>query len=98
MGDFSKRGRSCHIYIQWNLSNPTHNGTRVMCQIVQDVGILQFYFRNTLGPYIFVGCHRMSENPCVGLHKFTLYIYIDISWVSTRGKKTDFDGFREKDE
>ena len=48
--DFSKRGSCCHIYRQWNLSNPTHNGTRVMCQIVQDVRILRFYFRNTLGP------------------------------------------------
>ena len=47
--DFSKRDRSCHIYPQWNLSNPTHNGKRIMCQIVQDVGILRFYFRNTLG-------------------------------------------------
>jgi len=26
--------------------------------------------RNTLEPYIFVGCHRMSENVGVGLHKF----------------------------
>ena len=26
--------------------------------------------RNILGPYIFVGCHRMSENSGVGLHKF----------------------------
>jgi hypothetical protein len=26
--------------------------------------------RNTFGPYIFVGCHRMSENSGVGLHKF----------------------------
>ena len=26
--------------------------------------------RNTLGPYIFVGCHRMLENSGVGLHKF----------------------------
>jgi hypothetical protein len=25
---------------------------------------------NTLGPYIFVGCHRMSDNSGVGLHKF----------------------------
>jgi hypothetical protein len=40
----SKRGRGCHIYKQWNLSNPTHHGTREMCQIVQDVGILRFYF------------------------------------------------------
>ena len=29
--------------IQWNLSNPTHQGTREMCQTVQDVGILKFY-------------------------------------------------------
>ena len=41
-----------NIQIQWNLSNPTHQGTREMCQIVQDVGILRFYLinRNTLGP------------------------------------------------
>ena len=25
--------------------------------------------RNTLGPYIFVGCDRMSGNWCVGLHQ-----------------------------
>ena len=35
--------RSTHI--QWNQSNPTHQGTREMCRIVQDVGILRFYFR-----------------------------------------------------
>jgi hypothetical protein len=37
---------------QWNLSNPTHQGTREMCQIVQDIRILRFYLlsRNTLGP------------------------------------------------
>ena len=27
-------------------------------------------YRNTLGPSIFVGCHMMSENLGVGLHKF----------------------------
>ena len=26
--------------------------------------------RNTLGPYIFVRCHRMLENSGVGLYKF----------------------------
>ena len=31
------------LYIQWNLSNPTHQGTWEMCQIVQVVGILRFY-------------------------------------------------------
>jgi hypothetical protein len=30
--------------IQWNLSNLTHQGNREMCRIVQDVGILRFYF------------------------------------------------------
>ena len=30
--------------VQWNLSNPKHQGTREMCPIVQDVGILRFYF------------------------------------------------------
>ena len=29
---------------QWNLSNPTQQGTREMCQIVQDVRIFRFYF------------------------------------------------------
>ena len=60
------------MVIQWNLSNPTHQGTREMCRTVQDVGILRFILvnRNTLGPLIFVRCHRMSENSGVGLHKF----------------------------
>jgi len=29
--------------IQWNLSNPTHQVTREMCRIVQDVGILSLF-------------------------------------------------------
>ena len=33
--------------IQWNLSNPTHQGNREMCQIVQDVAILRFNLANT---------------------------------------------------
>ena len=33
------------LNIQWNLSNLTHQGTtRKMCQVVQDIGILGFYF------------------------------------------------------
>ena len=33
------------LNIQWNLSNLTHQGmTRKMCQVVQDIGILRFYF------------------------------------------------------
>ena len=31
-------------YLRWNLSHPTHQGTREMCRIVQDVGILRVYF------------------------------------------------------
>ena len=33
------------VNIEWNLFNPTHQGTREMCRIVQDVGILRFYFK-----------------------------------------------------
>jgi hypothetical protein len=33
-----------YFRIQWNLSNPTHQGTKEICQNVQDVGILRFYF------------------------------------------------------
>jgi hypothetical protein len=41
------RAQSCGTYIlykQWNLSNPTHQGTKEMCLIVQDVTILRFSF------------------------------------------------------
>ena len=34
----------CQMYIQWNLSNLTHQGTRERCQIAQDVGKLRFSF------------------------------------------------------
>ena len=30
--------------LQWNMSNPTHQGTTDMCQIVQDDGIVRSYF------------------------------------------------------
>ena len=33
-----------HIHVQWNMSNPTQQETREMCQIIQDVGKLSFYF------------------------------------------------------
>ena len=58
--------------LQWNLSNPTHQDTKEMCRIVQDVGIYRFKLvnSNTLESWIFVGCHRISENSGVGLHKF----------------------------
>ena len=32
------------IHIQWNLSNPTHQGTKEMCRMVQGVGKLRFSF------------------------------------------------------
>ena len=31
--------------MQGNLSNPSHQGIREMCRIIQDVRILMFYFR-----------------------------------------------------
>ena len=36
-----------YLSIQWNLSNPTHQGTREICRIVQDVGKLRFSFQLT---------------------------------------------------
>ena len=44
---------------QWNLSNLTHQGTREMCQIVQDVRTC--LIRPTKGPGKCVGLFRMSE-------------------------------------
>ena len=32
------------MHVQWKRSNPKHQGTREICRIVQDVGILRFYF------------------------------------------------------
>ena len=34
-----------NIYVQWNLSNLTHQATREINRMVQDVGIIRFYFR-----------------------------------------------------
>ena len=51
-----------------------------MCRIRQDVGILRIILvnRNSLEPYIFVGCHRMSENSDFGLHKFYCIIKTEV--------------------
>jgi hypothetical protein len=93
-----------------SLSNTTHQGTREMCRIVQDVRAclirhtkgpgkcVRLYRmseysdfilvnRNTLGPYIFVGCHMMSENSGVGLRKFhcILLVHIRVSSLHTTG-------------
>ena len=62
-----------------NLSNPTHPGTREMCQNVQDVKYSGFILvnRTILGPCIFVGCHRMSEKSGVELYMFhCIFFYI----------------------
>ena len=45
--------------IQWNLSNPTYQGTREMCRIVHDVRTC--LIRHTKGPEKCVGVYRMSE-------------------------------------
>ena len=42
-----------------NMSNPTHQGTKEMCQIVQDVRTC--LIRNTKGPGKCVGLYRMLE-------------------------------------
>ena len=103
------------LQIQWNLSNPTHQGTRKMCQIVQDVRTclirhtkgpgkcVRLYRmseysdfilinRNTLRPYIFVGCHMMSENSGVGLRMFhcILLVHIRVSSLYTTGAHSCF--------
>jgi hypothetical protein len=48
------------IVVPWNLSNPTHQGTREMCRIVQDVGILNFIYVNRTTETI--NCCQMSQD------------------------------------
>jgi len=66
------------LKIKWNLSNPTHQGTRETCWIVQDVKVLRFNLVNwnLLEPIISVWGHRMSVNSGVGLHKFHCTNYV----------------------
>ena len=45
--------------LQWNLSNPTHQGTREMCRVVQDVRTC--LIRQTKGLGKCVELYRMSE-------------------------------------
>jgi hypothetical protein len=54
--------------------------TREMCRIRQDVEYSGFILvnRNSLEPYIVVGCHRMSENSDFGLHKFNCIIKTEV--------------------
>jgi hypothetical protein len=64
--------------IQWNLSNPTHQGTREMCRIVQDVGIPrccsshQKYF----GTKYFCRMSQDVGNLRCRIVQVPLYIYI----------------------
>jgi hypothetical protein len=51
------------MYVQWNLSNPTHQGTREMCRIVQDVGILRVYFSKQK----YFGWHNIVFYPILPL-------------------------------
>lgn len=65
---------------QWNLSTLTRQWTRGMCRmglqrILQYSGFI-LGNRNTLGASIFVGCHMMSENSGVGLHRFHCTIFL----------------------
>ena len=53
------QGNVSHCTGCQNLSNPTHQGTREMCHIVQDVRTC--LIRHTKGPGKCVGLNRMSE-------------------------------------
>ena len=56
---------------QWVLSNSTHQGTRKMCRIVQDVVILRFYIRNQPFNYVFFLFRNFfSDNTRVGIFIF----------------------------
>ena len=59
------------IFIQWNLSNPTHEGTEEMCRIVQDVGMLRFIL-----------VRFMLENSGVGLLKFHCIFVMIVRYCS----------------
>ena len=60
-----------HKVQQQNLSNLTHQGTRKMCRIVQDVVILRFYIRNQPFNYVFFLFRNFfSDNTRVGIFIF----------------------------
>jgi hypothetical protein len=56
---FQRRVVCTKLDMQWNLSNMTHQGTREMCRIVQDVRTC--LIRHTKGPEKCVGLYRVSE-------------------------------------
>ena len=47
-----------YLLLQWNLSNPTHQDTREMCQIVQDVGILRCWIAQV--PLYFIKLQKFN--------------------------------------
>jgi hypothetical protein len=55
--------------VQCNLSNPTHQVTREMCRIVQDVGLLRFYLKLT---EILWDHEYLLENSGVGFTVLTI--------------------------
>jgi hypothetical protein len=81
---------SVHWILQWNLSNPTHQGTRKMCQIVQDVGILRIYFREQ--KYIFVaGCRKTQVSDCTSSTVFIIFkivVIFSLQNFITEGPRT----------
>jgi hypothetical protein len=58
-------------YIQWNLSNPTYQGTREMCRIVQDVRTCLILHTKGPGKCVGLTIRHISLVPwCVGLDRF----------------------------
>jgi hypothetical protein len=82
--------------VQWHLSTPTYQGTREMCRIVQDVGILRFHLgsRQTFTviinqndfPLYFTGkVHlnfivSMSRTPTILFNEVQMYFTCKIKW------------------
>ena len=56
-------------YIQWNLSNPTHQGTRKNCRIVQDVGILRCRIAQ-FPPYYVLNIPHVNNSVMICIHCF----------------------------
>jgi len=73
-------------HTEWNLSNLTHQGTREMCQIVQDVGILRFYLTEILCDHKFLldvtGCRKTE----VSDYTNSTVLYPLIFWGNQRFK------------
>jgi hypothetical protein len=67
------------IEVQMTLSNQPHQGTREICRVVQDVGILRFYY--------FLTWHRHLNKKRKSLTSFMCNLtaeFSDILWLSTK--------------